>query len=133
MTTAADPNTAIETLYSQWISAFQHRDVEAILALVTPDYLLWAPGAPPLVGREVLRPMLAAALAKAAVVPAFELEERIVSGDVAVDRGWDVQRVLPSDGSAERVQRQRVMMVLRRDAAGTWRFARGMSQPGPMP
>jgi len=38
---------------------------------------------------------------------------------------------LYKDGTPYRVGRQRVMLVLRRDAAGRWRFARGFSQPGP--
>lgn len=66
-----------------------------------------------------------------AIEPRFEREERIVSGDLAVGPGWDVQTLRPRGGGAARTQRQRVLMVLRRGPDGRWRYARGMSQAGP--
>ena len=93
--------------------------------------MLWAAGAPPLIGRESLRGMLERTFAVADIMPGFELEERIVSGDLAVDRGWDRQELRPKDGSPPRSGSQRVILVLRARWRGTWRFARGFSQPGP--
>jgi ketosteroid isomerase-like protein len=55
----------------------------------------------------------------------------LLAGDLAVDRGWDVQRLRPRTGGDEMFNRQRVMLVLRRGSDGNWRFARGMSQAGP--
>ncbi|MGE5245790.1 MAG: YybH family protein [Betaproteobacteria bacterium] len=121
---------AIDALYAAWRDALERRDLEAILDLLTPDYVLWAPGAPPM-DRELLRPRLAAALAAYDVIPSFEREERLVSGGLAFERGWDVQKLRPRVGGEERTQRQRVFLVLRRGADGRWRFARGMSQAGP--
>ena len=80
---------------------------------------------------EALRPRLAAALAAYDIEPSFEREEQIVSGDWAFERGWDVQAVKPRAGGPGHVQRQRVFLILRRGTDGRWRFARGMSQPGP--
>ena len=131
MPTVNDSELAIEALYSSWISAFKRADVDAILALLTPDYTLWSPSAAPMAGRDTLRPALVAALAAYNIAPSFELDERLISGDIAVDIGWDVQAVQPKDGSPVRLQRQRVMLVLRCDHEGAWRFARGMTQPGP--
>jgi len=81
--------------------------------------------------RDELRPRLAVALATYDLVPAFECEERLVSGDLAFERGWDVQEIRPRTGGDVRSQRQRVFLILRRGSDGRWRFARGMSQPGP--
>ena len=125
----ADPE--IDALYAAWREAFQRQDLEAILDLLTPDYVLWAAGAPPM-GRDELRPRLATALATYDLVPAFECEERLVSGDLAFERGWDIQEVRPRAGGDARSQRQRVFLILRRGSDGQWRFARGMSQPGPV-
>ncbi|MEP7344442.1 MAG: nuclear transport factor 2 family protein, partial [Gemmatimonadaceae bacterium] len=97
-----DSHVAIEAMYSSWISAFERADVDAILELLTPDYTLWAPGAPPMAGRDALRPILEAALAVYNVAPSFELEERMISGNLAVDIGWDVQAVRPKHGGPER-------------------------------
>jgi uncharacterized protein (TIGR02246 family) len=125
-----DSDAAIDALYDAWRDAFRRGDVEAIFSLLTEDYVLWAPGTAAM-GIDAMRPRLAAALAAYEIEIAFEREERMVSGDLAVERGWDVQNVRPRAGGAARVQRQRIFVVLRRMADGTWRFARGISQPGP--
>ena len=119
-----------EDLYAAWSEAFQRADVDAVVELMTPDYVLLSPGAAEL-DAAALRPRLKAAFAVYEIIPIFECVERLVAGDLAVDRGWDVQRLRPRSGGEEMVHRQRVMLVLRRSADGQWRFARGMSQPGP--
>jgi ketosteroid isomerase-like protein len=63
----------------------------------------------------------------------FDSEERLVSGDLAVERGWDVQTIRPRSGGVSQTRRQRVILVLRCDSDGKWRYARGISQPGPLP
>jgi len=123
-------DSSIDALYSTWADAFHRKDVDAILGLLTDDYVLWAPGAPPM-GSSDLRPRLVAALAAYDVESRFERVEQIVSGDLAFESGWDVQRLRPAGGGEERAQRQRVFLILRRGTDGKWRFARGMSQPGP--
>jgi ketosteroid isomerase-like protein len=65
------------------------------------------------------------------VTPSFELEERLVAGDWAFERGWDVQQVRPCNGGEVTTHRHRVFLMLQRGVDGRWRFARGMSQPGP--
>ncbi len=123
-----DPN--VDQLYAAWRDAMMRRDVDAVLDLLTTDYMLFSPNAAPL-GRDALRPALIAALEKYDVEPSFERDEQIVAGDLAFERGWDVQSARPRDGGAPRIQRQRVFLILRRGPDGVWRFARGMSQPGP--
>jgi aminoglycoside 6'-N-acetyltransferase I len=127
---AGEPDSAIDALYTAWSEAFCRQDLEAILDLLTPDYVLWAPGAPPM-DRDALRPRLAAALTAYEIVPSFEREERLVSGELAFERGWDVQQIRPRDGGEIRSQRLGVFLLLRRGTDGKWRFARGMSQSGP--
>ena len=79
-------DSSIEALYSAWREAFRRQDVDTVMGLLTPDYVLWAPGAPP-VGREELRPRLVSAFAAYDLVPEFESVERIISGDLAVESG----------------------------------------------
>jgi ketosteroid isomerase-like protein len=127
---AEDPREGIEELHRAWSDAFARRDVEAVLGLLTSDYVVWAPSAAP-VYRDQVAPALAAAFAAYDLVPKFEREELLVGADLAVERGWDVQELRPRAGGEPRIQRQRVFLVLRRGEDGKWRFARGMSQPGP--
>lgn len=123
----------IDRLHAVWGAAIRAGDVERALALLTDDYELWAAGAPAVVGRDAVRRLFGAALAAYDIEPAFESEERMVSGDLAVERGCDVQTIRPRDGGEARTMRQRVFLVLRRDRDGVWRYARGMSQPEPEP
>jgi uncharacterized protein (TIGR02246 family) len=120
----------IDALYLEWAEAFRRQDVDAIVQLMTPDYVLWASGASEL-DAEKLRPRLKAAFAEYEITSTFECTERLLAGDLAVDRGWDIQRLRSRSGGEAMVNRQRVMLVLRRGSDGNWRFARGMSQPGP--
>jgi ketosteroid isomerase-like protein len=122
--------SGIDDLYNSWSEAFRRRDVDAVVELMTPDYALWAPGAAEL-DAEGLKPRLKAAFAAYEITSTFECIERLVAGDLAVDRGWDVQRLRPRSGGEVLVHRQRVMLVLRRGSDGAWRFARGISQAGP--
>jgi ketosteroid isomerase-like protein len=124
----SDPQ--IDALYMAWGDGFRRQDVEAILALLTSDYVLWAAGAEP-IRADAMRPRLAAAFAMYEILPVFDCEERLVSGDLAFDRGWDVQKLRPRSGGELQSHRQRVFLVLRRRSDGVWQFARGMSQPGP--
>jgi uncharacterized protein (TIGR02246 family) len=127
---SGDADRAIDRLYEAWKEAFRRRDVDAVLVLLTADYVLWAPEAPPL-GREAVRRMLEVAFATHNIEPAFEREDRFVDGDLAVECGWDVQTATLISGGTPQSRRQRVFLVLRRGQDGEWRFARGMSQPGP--
>jgi ketosteroid isomerase-like protein len=129
--TSATGDVGIEMLHAEWSAAIARGDVSAVLELLTEGYELWAPGSPPLRGRESLRPVLTRALQVSEIQPSFRLAERIVAGDVAVEIGWDVQRVRPRAGGDAVEGRQRVFLVLRRDPRGIWRFARGMSNAGP--
>jgi uncharacterized protein (TIGR02246 family) len=126
----AATDRGIEQLYDAWREAMSRGDVDAVLDLLTPDYELWSPSAAPL-GRDALRPALVAAFQAYDIESSFEREEQIVANDVAFERGWDVQRVRPRAGGDLQVRRQRVFLLLRRGGDGRWRFARGMSQPGP--
>ena len=132
MTAIRKADSDIDALYVEWRDAFAQEDINAILKLLTPDYVLWAPGMPPTT-RESLAPRLTAAFSNHYLVPSFEREEQLVSGDLAFERGWDVQEIRPRAGGDARIHRQRVFLLLKRGRDGKWRFARGMSQAGPPP
>jgi ketosteroid isomerase-like protein len=123
-------DSEIDQLYAAWGEAFQRKNTDAILDLLTPDYLLW-PADAPAMNRESLRPRLVATLDAYDVTPSFQRDERLVSGDFAFERGWDIQEIRPCSGGETKTHRQRVFLVLQRGTDGKWRFARGISQPGP--
>jgi uncharacterized protein (TIGR02246 family) len=120
-------DAGIDALYTAWSDAYRRRDVDAILTLLTPDYVLLRPNAPPSPA-AALRPLIVAAFEKFDVSIAFERQDRVVSGDLAFEWGWDVQTARPRDGGEARTGRQRVAVLLQRGADGVWRFARGITQ-----
>jgi uncharacterized protein (TIGR02246 family) len=120
-------DAGIDALYTAWSDAYQRRDVDAILGLLTPDYVLLRPNAPP-VPAAALKALIVAAFEKFDVSIAFEREDRVVSGDMAFEWGWDVQTARPRGGGEARTGRQRVAVLLQRGADGVWRFARGITQ-----
>ena len=126
----SDPRAEIDSLYAAWQAAFRRRDVDGVIDLLTEDYVLWAPARPP-IGAGALRPQLVAAFTAHDIEPRFEREEQLIAGDLAGERGWDCQTLRSRTDGATQSQRQRVFLVLRRSSDGRWRFARGMSQPGP--
>jgi uncharacterized protein (TIGR02246 family) len=130
MTVRSKADSEIDQLYQAWRAAFQSKDVDAIVGLLTPDYVLWPTGAPA-ISRDSLVPRLTATMSAYDVTPSFELEERLVADDLAFERGWDVQQIRPCNGGEVTTHRQRVFLMLQRGGDGRWRFARGMSQPGP--
>jgi ketosteroid isomerase-like protein len=130
MSVRSRADSEIDQLYQAWSEAFQSKNVDAILGLLMPDYVLWPTGAPA-ISRDSLVPRLTATMSAYDVTPSFELEERLVAGDLAFERGWDVQQIRPCNGGEVTTHRQRVFLMLQRGGDGRWRFARGMSQPGP--
>ena len=125
-------DAAIHDLHVQWADAIRRGDVAAALELLTIDYVLWAPSSPAVKGRDAVGVLLATALHAVEIDPQFESEERLVAGDLAVERGWDVQTFRSRSGGEAQTRRQRVFLVLRRGEDGAWRYARGISQPGPV-
>ena len=130
MSIASESDSEIDKLYEAWADAFHRQDLRAILDLLTSDYVLWPAGAQPMT-RDSVESRLVATLSAYEVTPSFEREERLVTGDLAFERGWDIQQIRLRAGGEMKTHRQRVFLILRRGSDGKWRFARGMSQPGP--
>ena len=116
---------SIDALYAAWADAFRRRDVDAVLRLLTDDYVHLRPGAARLTA-DAIGPALVAAFASFDIDIAFEREERVLSDDLAFEQGWDVQTLRPRAGGETRTQRQHVAVLLKRGSDGVWRFARGM-------
>ncbi|MEZ5320371.1 MAG: nuclear transport factor 2 family protein [Vicinamibacterales bacterium] len=122
----------IDATHERWCDAYRRGDADAVLTLLTDDYRLWAPGREPITIAD-LEPRLRAAFETYDCSPSFERLELLAAGDLAIDVGWDTQRLTPRAGGAPIVQKQRVCVVLRRDPAGRWRYARGMVLAGQPP
>jgi ketosteroid isomerase-like protein len=130
MNATSDTAASIKALHRAWSAAVARGDIDSALQLLASDYTLWAPATAP-VTREALRPVLSAALQQFEITSAFERDELLVSGELAFERGWDIQSTCPRGGGETQKQRQYLFLILRRGNDGQWRFARAMRQPTP--
>jgi len=117
--------------FDLWRAAVQEGDLDAIAGLVAEDAEFWTHSQPALRGRDTLRGAMSPLLEAWALDQEFACDELIVSGDLAVARGTEINRLTPRAGGESVVRRQRALSVLRRGADGVWRFARGMTTPAP--
>lgn len=131
MTRSAIEHPEIAEVFDQWRAAGRAGDAEQLAGLVTEDAEFWTPGLPPMRGRDSVRAAFPPVFAQFDVDQEFNCQELIVSGDWAFVRGLEVNRATPRGGGEEIVRKQRAFMVLRRDADGQWRFARGMTHVPP--
>lgn len=122
----------IDRTVREWARAFAAGDVGALAALVTEDAEFWTQGAPPLVGRSALEAAFKAFFARFVAVQEFTELERSVAGEWAFLRGEEKNLLRPRDGGDPVEHRQRAFSVLRLGADGRWRFARGMTNQGPL-
>jgi uncharacterized protein (TIGR02246 family) len=127
----AEAKTAIRALKERWIEAVRTGHAELLASLVTPDYEVWANGAPPFVGPDAVASAMGAAVAHYVVEPSFETQELIVAGDWAFERGIERLTITPRNGGAHESRAQRALLIYRRGADGEWRYARGMTNALP--
>jgi ketosteroid isomerase-like protein len=89
---------AIDALRDAWVAAVAAGDAGALRDMVTPDYEVWAHGAPTLAGPDAVVGAMRAALAKYAITQSYEPIETVVSGDWGFQRGIERIRAVPLDG-----------------------------------
>ena len=132
MTTTQADDVGVDQALSEWARAFAAGDVAALVALVTPDAEFWTQGAPPLVGHEAVARTLEDFFGRFRAVQRFTELERFVASDWAIVRGEERNTLTPKDGGAPIEHRQRAFSLLRRGPDDRWRFARGMTNQGPV-
>jgi uncharacterized protein (TIGR02246 family) len=79
----AAERAALEAAAQSWTKAFNARDADALMALVTPDAVLLDPGVAPVSGRQAVRETLERALGAARSEVTSATKEIVIAGDVA--------------------------------------------------
>ena len=113
----------IETVHASWIEAVNAGDLERLLALMTDDAVFINPGQEPF-GRDGFAANFSGAHRRVQIRCVSELEEVVVSGDVAYTRARDSLAVVERDGGAETRLAGYRMTVYRKQADGRWLLAR---------
>lgn len=118
---------AIETLMAEWEAAVQAVDFDTLASLVTVDAEFWTHGAEPLVGRDALIAVFKPFLAQYEMQQKYHCKELIITGNWAFLRGLEVNELKDRASGESSISKQRAFSVLKKDALGQWRFARGMT------
>jgi uncharacterized protein (TIGR02246 family) len=128
----ADANAGIDRALSRWASALAGADVGLISDLVTEDAEFWTHGAEPLRGRSAVVNAFKPLLDTYELSQRFEEQERCLGPGWSLLRGVEVNTLRPRKGGPKTEVRQRAFSLLRRGNDGRWRFARGMTNQGPL-
>ena len=113
----------IREIHSTWISAVNAGDLVRLLALMADDVVFLNPGQAP-VGRDGFSTNFSDAHQRVRVRCTSELEETVVSGEVAYTRSRDTLLVTPRlGGEAAQLAGFRIT-IYRKQADGRWLLAR---------
>lgn len=138
--TAAD-QAAIDAVRSAWQDAYNAADAAGLAALYASDAVVMPPYAPAVAGPAAIQARLEEQMAQATTTFTVAGTETIISGDWAVDRGTYQARSTPMmDGAESMIENGKYLVVLQRQADGSWKIAReisnvdapppGMAMPG---
>lgn len=115
---------AIRNLVALWHSATAAGDVDTVLNLMADDVVFLVAGQPPMTGRATFEKGLRGLLTSHRIDSTGDVQEVVVSGDLAYC--WTVLnvRIAPKAGGAAVVRAGSALSVLRRQADGAWRVVR---------
>ena len=121
--TAREEVTAAIDAFSRALNA---ADYEAAVEMMTDDARFWPVDSPEMAGKARARAAYAA-LAGYRVQARFDVDEILVSGDLAVVLALENFRLEPKSGGAPlEIRNRRAFSIWRRDG-GVWKSARGMT------
>jgi uncharacterized protein (TIGR02246 family) len=115
---------AIRNLVETWLRATREGDVATVLSLMTPDVIFLVPGQPPMHGRDAFGDALRAVLGKHSIESTSEIEEIVVSGDIAYCRTRLKVMVTSHHNRTPMERSGHTLSILRRTEDGKWLLAR---------
>jgi len=111
---------AIRNLVASWHRSTAAGDVDAVLALMADDVIFLVAGQPPMRGRSAFERGLRKLLSEHRIHSTGEIQEIVVSGDLAYCWTMLTVRVIPLAGGTETSRRGNALSVLRKQANGSW-------------
>lgn len=118
---------AIAAALRKFGEAINRGDYDSALDLIADDAIFWPANAPEMKGRENLRGGYDA-LAGYRLQASFDIEEILVSGDLAVVRAYENFRLEPkAGGEPVEIKHRRAFSIQRREPDGSWKTIRGMT------
>ena len=130
----ADPAQLV-SIMERYAAALRSGNVEALVALYTPNGVFMRENMPAAVGRDALRAAYKEVFAALKVDLAFSIQETEVVGDIAWLRSTSKGKVKVLSSGAETTNSFDELVVFRREQGG-WKirsYMYGSNQPGPQP
>ena len=124
-TTAAD-TAAINALRDAWVTAYNAADADGVANLYTEDAIDMPSEQPTLTGRAAIREHMAAQFGMGTAVATVTSAELQLMGDWAYDRGAYTVNITPAAGGDAMMMGGRYIVILRKQADGSWLLARGI-------
>lgn len=131
MTAMTPAEQGVRDTHTTFIAAVNAADLERVLGLMTDDAVLFSPGQAPF-GRDAFPAGFLAGHRDFALRCTSELEEVVVSGDVAYTRARDSLALQPRAGGAASALAGHRLSVYRLQPDGVWRLARDVHTLAPM-
>lgn len=127
---------AIRAADAQWLAAAKARELDKTVAAWSEDAIIYAPGAPPIKGRQAIREYVAGAFA----LPDFSVTWEsgpitfASSGDMAYMTGTDEFISRAPDGRLVK-EKNKAVVIWRKQSDGSWKAAvdiwNALPAPGP--
>lgn len=129
--------SAISSVRDSFIAAFNANDAEMVANIYSDDAVVMGGGQPTAQGRQAIvdsnKALFDQFAAKILVTPDFT----DVSGDIAYDRGTFAMELTPKAGGPAVTNEGRYLVVLQRQADGSWKVTNDMDNsamaPAPVP
>jgi uncharacterized protein (TIGR02246 family) len=126
----ASDKAAIRHLIETWLRATHDGDVEAVLALMSPDVVFLVAGQPPMEGRDAFGQAMRSMLVNHAVESSSEIDEITVSGDMAYCRTRLSVTLISKHGKTPILRSGPTLSILRKSADGRWLLTRDANMLG---
>jgi uncharacterized protein (TIGR02246 family) len=115
---------AIRNLIETWLRATRAGDVDTVLSLTTPDVVFLVAGQPPMLGQAAFGEALRMAIGNNVIESTSEIEEIVISGDLAYCRTLLHVTVTRKHDNMPMQRSGHALSILRRCEDGQWRLAR---------
>jgi uncharacterized protein (TIGR02246 family) len=114
----------IRNLIALWHSATAAGDVDTVLGLMTEDVIFLSAGQPPMRGRETFATGLRGLFSQRRIESTFEIQEIIISGDLAYAWTQIHVRIITRESGDTMVREGNALSILRKETDGEWRVTR---------
>lgn len=118
---------AVDQLLLRWSEAIAAGNAAALAELVTDDVEFWGDGTPAITGKAEVVSSFTPTFERFSMRQNIEEKERIWDESFVVIRGIESSRISEKPILKSTELRRRIFMVVRREADGKWRIARGMA------